>query len=409
MARAELLALLRAVKEEPEEDAPRLVLADWLEENGDEADLARAEFIRLQCEASRLDAAERSAFSPGRPREPSAREQELADAHEAAWLGPLVEVWPRQRTFERGLLNLRLSARALVSRRFRQQVEGTEVWAWVESLHLQRMNKMGIEVIAAVPLLGSVAHLDLSSGKIGDGRLELLLASRRLGGLRALTLHKNFIGDAGARLLAGCPALAGLRQLDLRTNRLELAGVGALLASPHLARLRGLRLAWNPAVGPEVARAAADVLHLPRLTLLDLDGLALAEGVQALARCPGLASLTTLWMDNNRLGDEEAEALASSPHLTRLEDLRLGRNAIGDAGAAALAGASSLAGLRALDLAANDLTDEGAEALAASPHLGRLTSLVVRGNLIGARGRAALLDRFGERVYCPSEEEEIPF
>ena len=38
-------ALLAGVRESPEEDGPRLVLADWLEDHG-EAD--RAEFIRLQ-------------------------------------------------------------------------------------------------------------------------------------------------------------------------------------------------------------------------------------------------------------------------------------------------------------------------------------------------------------------------
>jgi uncharacterized protein (TIGR02996 family) len=46
-------ALLRAICDNPDEDTPRLVFADWLQENGDEE---RAEFIRLQCEAARLAA-----------------------------------------------------------------------------------------------------------------------------------------------------------------------------------------------------------------------------------------------------------------------------------------------------------------------------------------------------------------
>lgn len=44
-------ALLAAVVARPEDDAPRLIMADWLEENGDEA---RAEFIRVQCELAKL-------------------------------------------------------------------------------------------------------------------------------------------------------------------------------------------------------------------------------------------------------------------------------------------------------------------------------------------------------------------
>jgi uncharacterized protein (TIGR02996 family) len=46
-------AFLRAICENPDDDTPRLVFADWLQENGDEA---RAEFIRVQIEAARLTA-----------------------------------------------------------------------------------------------------------------------------------------------------------------------------------------------------------------------------------------------------------------------------------------------------------------------------------------------------------------
>src|SRR5262249_46319231 len=45
------IALLRALLETPEDDALRLVYADWLQENGQ---AERAEFIRVQCELARL-------------------------------------------------------------------------------------------------------------------------------------------------------------------------------------------------------------------------------------------------------------------------------------------------------------------------------------------------------------------
>lgn len=44
-------AFLRAICENPDDDTPRLVFADWLQEHGEDE---RAEFIRLQCEAARL-------------------------------------------------------------------------------------------------------------------------------------------------------------------------------------------------------------------------------------------------------------------------------------------------------------------------------------------------------------------
>ncbi len=50
--------LLRAIVENPDDDAVRLVYADWLEENAEASSmpspLARAEFIRLQIELSKL-------------------------------------------------------------------------------------------------------------------------------------------------------------------------------------------------------------------------------------------------------------------------------------------------------------------------------------------------------------------
>jgi uncharacterized protein (TIGR02996 family) len=54
MDHPEWLALLRAICAAPDDDTPRLVAADWLEEHGDPD---RAAFIRIQCELARLEAA----------------------------------------------------------------------------------------------------------------------------------------------------------------------------------------------------------------------------------------------------------------------------------------------------------------------------------------------------------------
>lgn len=44
-------AMLATIRENPDLDAPRLVYADWLDENanGCDLDIATAEFIRLSC------------------------------------------------------------------------------------------------------------------------------------------------------------------------------------------------------------------------------------------------------------------------------------------------------------------------------------------------------------------------
>ena len=81
-------ALLAAIRAAPDDDAPRLVYADWLDEHGQPE---RAEFIRLQCELARAN-------DPSLRR----REAELLAAHHDAFAGPLLAPGFRFR-FERGL------------------------------------------------------------------------------------------------------------------------------------------------------------------------------------------------------------------------------------------------------------------------------------------------------------------
>lgn len=98
--RPELLSLLARCKEAPEDEASHLVLADWLDEHGNESDRARAEFVRLQCAFSRL-----RRYDPARDRI-QAQGWSLLERHAAEWLGPLAEM-PRPlwwEDFRRGLL-----------------------------------------------------------------------------------------------------------------------------------------------------------------------------------------------------------------------------------------------------------------------------------------------------------------
>jgi uncharacterized protein (TIGR02996 family) len=78
-------ALLQAVCENPEDDAPRLVYADWLDERPDNESRLRAEFIRVQCAlahgAGRGDPAATGPATSALRR----REQELMAALSAAW------------------------------------------------------------------------------------------------------------------------------------------------------------------------------------------------------------------------------------------------------------------------------------------------------------------------------------
>ena len=78
-------AVIAAIREAPDDDAPRLVCADWFEEQGDEASVARAEFIRTQIERARLPA------DDPRQSELQARELRLLRRHAADWCGSLFD------------------------------------------------------------------------------------------------------------------------------------------------------------------------------------------------------------------------------------------------------------------------------------------------------------------------------
>jgi uncharacterized protein (TIGR02996 family) len=88
-------ALLAAVAAEPEDDTPRLVMADWLDENGDPF---RAEFIRTQLEVRRLD------FYTARSAALRRRVEALHKKHGKQWLKDDGLGKPRFAVFRRGFV-----------------------------------------------------------------------------------------------------------------------------------------------------------------------------------------------------------------------------------------------------------------------------------------------------------------
>jgi uncharacterized protein (TIGR02996 family) len=92
--------MLRAVLAAPEDDAPRLEYADWLDERGQAGDTERAEFIRVQCELARAPERPACDCDKKRPGSPCAadpwdleysarkdRERDLLERHGHDWIG----------------------------------------------------------------------------------------------------------------------------------------------------------------------------------------------------------------------------------------------------------------------------------------------------------------------------------
>ena len=121
----------------------------------------------------------------------------------------------------------------------------------------------------------------------------------------------------------------------------------------------------------------------PQLTHLNLSnkGLTYWNIIELCYVLASNATLTSLDVSSNQIGDAGAQALAANTTLTSLD---VSYNQIGGAGAQALAANSALT---ALNVSSNHIGGAGAQALAANT---TLTALNVRGNNIGNAGAQAL-------------------
>jgi uncharacterized protein (TIGR02996 family) len=245
-------AFLEAIIEAPDDDTPRLIYADWLEEN---ARPARAEFIRAQIEAFSLP--------PGDPRrkEREDRAEALRREHERAWLGPL-RAWLIGWRFQRGLVErVAVNAQTLLkhactlfqmapihhaeihrAEKFGGELTKCPQMARLTSLRIHKLFAADTFSLIASPYLGNLTALDLRENGIGDAAVEELASSALLAQLVRLDLACNSIHDAGAQALAESPHAGRLEWLNLSRNHIEDMGAAALVESKALGKLRMLRL-----------------------------------------------------------------------------------------------------------------------------------------------------------------------
>ncbi len=229
----ELQVLLSDVKALPDDDTPRLILADWLQDHGD----VRGEFIHLQVVRRRLAGDDR------RYMEMYQRECRILGRHGLDWLGPLADhagSW----TFTRGFIALLARAERFLTSAVFDLARG-DAFTWVEELALNEVELTHLTLLAGSPLLPQLVRLDLSHNRVGDDGLIRLLEAPDLRRLHTLRLVYDRISQRGARALALCNKLTGLRVLDLRRNRLNDDAALALARSRHLRGLERLEIGDN--------------------------------------------------------------------------------------------------------------------------------------------------------------------
>jgi uncharacterized protein (TIGR02996 family) len=395
---------LQRIRAYPDDDLPRLLYADWLEQR----DEPRAEFIRIQIARARLEAWLAAATEPHPHAVPEGksqpsrlplsqymqlhrqlvnRESSLLARYRGQWLMPMRGIICGAE-FRRGFVeSIRITARAFLE-------HAPRLFALTPLRHVQILDlDCWADALAMCPFLDRLTTLTLHAQHSGPALAAALARSPYLNHLRQLCLSRNRLGDEGIAYL--CQRVwPALEHLDLTHNHLTEATAALLQKNARcFPRLRVLQGRDNH-LGPQgVARLATGPLR-EQLTALGLarNHIGLGNPTDVF---PRLLTIPCLDLADNHLS---AATLASVglnhrtiaiPH--RLRYLDLSHNELTDAGAGALAQACGLRQLRTLILVCCNIGDAGATALARSEHFPQLHTLDLSNNPISAAGFTSFL------------------
>ncbi|MCE9567351.1 MAG: TIGR02996 domain-containing protein [Planctomycetes bacterium] len=360
-------ALYRAIIVNPSEDTPRLVYADWLQENDRPEE---AEFIRLGC---RLEAS-----SPDHPEyvEWLARHGELTIWLAAHSPGPKLK-------FPAGL-----------------EVSGEADWWRISRRGFPRYIEFdGNHHPSGKAIRSLAASLETAFDTlptrwlvvrfITNEQLAELLRQPIIGQLDTLTLQLYSQGEPNveaARLLANCSHLKNLRGLVLAFD-IGIDGAEVLGQSENLRGLERLTIS-GPTVTPISIRSLGAAAWFRNLCILAVDDLPDGSFEELCGLVP-FRRLHTLRVNKHELAVLAWETFATSKTFPSLASLEFERVNMSGGGIEALAGAKWFRPCR-LDLNYCSIGNEGAEALSGASWLASLRWLGMRGNLLSPSGVVAI-------------------
>jgi uncharacterized protein (TIGR02996 family) len=438
-------ALLTAIRDNPEDDTPRLAYADWLDEQGGAANEAHAEYIRLEIQHAR-DFPKLGWFKAKEIAQKPAQQlfRRYADEWFPALYGPrnllrgLRATVHLYRGFPYYLYPYNPSRLNEVAEELLRVVPITDLvlndvddhflasllaQPWLSRLRYIQLAgydspRTDWTPVADCPYLKHLHELVFVDGTISPEAAARIAKANPCPNLKRLSLSFKVTDAALARLFGG-KAFAGLEGLEFLTDKIGPDGLKAVAA--RLKSLKSLVASYRKIPGmtkiltraafwPRLEELEADRCGLgnaglaellakrSRLRVLRLSGNRItADGARVLADSPVLAGLTELKLSDNAIGDKGVAALVGSPKARKLRTLDVSECKIGAAGAVAIAESAHLANLRHIWVSYNDIGLTGARALAASPHLGGLTRLQMDSR-VTATARKALKARFGDHV-----------
>ena len=269
---SERAAFISAILDNLADDTSRLVFADWLQENGEEA---RAEFIRVQIEAAKRPVAELY------PDHPGVRAAELLVKHEAEWrkaVGEKLGVY--RRGFLTGVPFYTTNFARADSLLALEPLAGTlHLWGSHPDDTGTPVAPEDVDRLAANPLLRAVTKIDESDYRFGPERFVRLMKSSFLVNLHEIVLFEEPIGLVGVKAVAESPSAFVLESLELNESLQRDTGqelpstreaVKLIATSPRFAALKHLGLMFN-SLGDQSIEALLASKTLPRNLNLELE------------------------------------------------------------------------------------------------------------------------------------------
>ena len=419
-------ALVRAICANPDDDTPRLVYADYLDEI-DEA--GRGAFVRAQVELARTP-----------PWEPFAvycrhRRTDWSE-HGGAFRLTLPDLGPagawHPMAFRRGLgwharIHSHFAWEDIAPRLFEEVPIGEvhlrvgltlDDWRrftasdWVRNLravHLEAGSPVEpvrslCESKTATGISDLAFHVATSPGI--PILVEDLLRTRFGAGLRGLFFHVGESADAAHEVLDAVGEYGShLERLTMSMMWLLPDGLARWCDRGGPLGLTALDIDRSYGLGSggaEVLAAGLDAsdslvsLSLTESTVGD-------EGVKALAHCEGLAGLRSLDLSRNRFTGRGLLALAESDHLAGLRSFRLQRGGLENDSMKALTQGKFWPNLVELDLRDNQLSDVAVRHLLDAPVPPDLTAILLTGRWLIPRDVESVRLHFGERLILDGE------
>jgi len=310
-------AFMNSIIDDPDDDLPRLIYADWLEEQGN----PRGEFIRLQCAMAELPW-----YDPGQ-KALEFRANQLRKKHQREWVEEL-DLVNRNIDFQRGFIdNIVLTAKNFITQ--------GEAYYRRTPVHWMRLTRIAshIKDLVKSPNLERLRSFDLSRVPVSNSDFHSLLNSKFLSNVVEFQFrYLGCIVDGSHWMaLADAPFANTIQKLDL----------------------------FGTEVTPLLGTINRDELHFPEVTEIKFGGGGCYTMPLTLTglRLPKLESVR---IGGNLRGYDVDSFLSTGWPVSELKRLELSRTRIPATGMEELAEANVFLNIEELILARCNFTDRGA-------------------------------------------------